>query len=84
MVFDDAGDPIEGATVELADLQDGKILDMYSQKTGTYQFAGLSLNHDYKIKAKYKGASSEERRISMFDTRTRPVVNLTISKTKQR
>ena len=81
-VYDDAGDPIEGATVELADTQTGKVLVMYSQKTGTYQFAGLSLDHDYKVKATYKGATSPERRISLLDTRTRPVLNLTITKTK--
>src|SRR5579872_3841470 len=47
-VFDDAGNPLQGATVELADAQSGKVLDIYSQQGGSYQFADLSLDHDYK------------------------------------
>ena len=82
MVFDDAGNFIVGATVELADLQTGKVLDIYSQEDGSYQFAGLSFDHDYKIKAMYKNMSSEERKISSLDTRTRPVFNLTIPRKK--
>jgi hypothetical protein len=79
-VFDEAGNPIEGATVELSDLQTGKVLAMYSQPGGTYQFGDLSLDHDYKLKATYKGKSSEERHVSSIDDRTRPVINLTVPK----
>jgi hypothetical protein len=78
VVFDNANNTIDGATVELRDMQSGQVLDIYSQGGGQYQFTDLSLSHDYKIKAMYKGKSSEERQISSIDTRTRPVMNLTI------
>lgn len=78
VVLDNANNTLDGATVELTDLQSGKVLDIYSQQGGQYQFADLSLDHDYKIKAMYRGKSSEERQVSSIDTRTRPVMNLTI------
>ncbi len=81
-VFDDGGNPIVGAAIELSDVQTGKVLDEYSQQDGTYQFADLSFDHDYKVKATYKGRSAEERSVSSLDSRSRPVVNFTIPKGK--
>jgi hypothetical protein len=80
VVFDDAENTIEGATIELTDIQTGKVLDIYSQKEGQYQFTDLRFDHDYKIKATFKNSSSEVRRISMFETRWHLVLNLTIPK----
>jgi hypothetical protein len=79
-VYDDAQNVIVGATVELKDTQTGKVLGIYSQESGEYQYSGLRFDHDYTIKAMYKGSSSEMRRISMFDTRWHMVMNLTIPK----
>jgi len=78
VVQDEQDNGIEGATIELTDVQTGKVLDIYSQEGGRYQFADLSPMHDYKIKATFKGSSSEERQASSFDPRTRLVINLTI------
>jgi len=78
VVFDNAENPIEGAMVELKDLQTSKVLDIYSQEGGQYQFADLSFSHDYTIKATYKGSSSEVRQISSIESRARLVLNLTI------
>jgi hypothetical protein len=83
VVFDAADNPIDGAMVELTDVQTSKVLDIYSQEDGHYQFAGLLFSHDYKIKATYKGSSSEVRHISSLDLRTRPVLNLTIPTPKK-
>jgi len=82
-VFDEAENPIKGATVELTDLQTGKVLDIYSQEQGNYQFTDLRFDHDYTVKAIYQNASSEVRQVSSLDTRTRPVMNLTVTKTKK-
>jgi hypothetical protein len=77
-VFDEAENPVEGAAVELTDVQSGKTVAIYSQKDGEYHFSDLMPSHDYKVKATFKGASSEVRQISSLDMRTRPVLNLTI------
>jgi len=78
VVLDEAENGIEGATVELTDVQTGKNLALYSQETGQYVFAGLLPSHDYTIKATFRGASSEVRQISSIDPRPRVVINLTI------
>ena len=77
-VLDEADKPIEGATVELADAQTSKVIDIYSQQDGSFKFTDLSFSHDYKIKATFKGSSSEVRQVSSMDMRARLVVNLTI------
>jgi hypothetical protein len=78
VVLDEAENGIEGATVELADVQTGKLVAVYSQEGGQYHFSDLLPSHDYKIKATFKGSSSEGRQISSIDTRMRVVINLTI------
>lgn len=78
VVLDEAENGIEGATVELADVQTGKRVAVYSQEGGQYHFSDLLPSHDYKIKATFKGSSSEGRQISSIDTRMRVVINLTI------
>jgi len=80
VVFDDAENTIDGASVELTDVQTGKVLAIYSQEDGSYAFTNLSFSHDYKVKASYKGSSSEVRNVSSIDMRTRPVLNLTVPK----
>jgi Carboxypeptidase regulatory-like domain len=82
-VLDPAENGIEGAAVELTDLQTGKVLAIYSQEKGQYQFAGLLPSHDYTIKATFKGSSSEVRQVSSVDIRSRLVLNLTIPAPKQ-
>ena len=83
VVADDADNPIPGAAIELTDLQTSKVLDIYSQDGGQYQFTDLRFDHDYTIKAIYKGASSEVRQVSSLDTRTPFVLNLVIPKSKK-
>ena len=78
MVMDAAENPIQGAIIELTDLQTKKVLDIYSQGGGQYQFTDLRFDHDYTVKATYKGESSEARQVSSIDTRWHLVLNLTI------
>ncbi len=43
VVMDEAENSIKGATIELTDLQTRKVLDIYSQEGGQYQFTGPPL-----------------------------------------
>jgi len=78
MVFDKAENGIGGAEVTLKDLQTGKVLAIYAEANGQYQFTDLDPHHDYEIQAKFKGVASEARQVSSFDTRWKLVINLTI------
>ena len=71
---------IQGAMVELKDLQTKKVLDIYSQKDGKYQFTDLRFDHDYTVQATFNGLSSELRQVSSIDTRWTLVLNLTLLK----
>ena len=78
MVLDKADNGIGGAEVTLKDLQTGKVLAIYAEANGQYQFTDLDPHHDYEIKATFKGVASEARQVSSFDTRWKLVLNLTI------
>jgi hypothetical protein len=77
-VFDAHYNPIANAVVSLTDLTNNKKLAIYSEQDGSFQFSGLSFNHDYEIRASYKGVSSEARKVSSWDTRDRLVMYLHI------
>src|ERR1035438_10017342 len=47
VVFDDAGNTIDGATVELIDLQTNQVVDISSQEQGDYKFTDIRFDHDY-------------------------------------
>ena len=79
VVLDETDNGVEGATIELTDVQTGKIVAIYSQEGGQYHLSDLLPSHDYKIKATFKGVSSETRQVSSMDTRPHPVINLTLS-----
>jgi len=78
VTMDEADNPIRGAAIELTDLQTKKVLDVYSQEGGQYQFTDLRFDHDYTVQATYKNSSSEVRQISSLDTRTPLEINLTL------
>jgi hypothetical protein len=78
MVMDKTENGIGGAEVTLKDLQTGKIVAIYAEPNGQYQFSDLDPHHDYQIQARFKGVASETRHVSSIDTRTKLVINLTI------
>ncbi len=80
VVMDEAENFIQGAMIELTDLQTKKVLDIYSQEGGRYLFTDLRFDHDYTVQATYKGLSSEVRQVSSIDTRWHMVLNLTLLK----
>lgn len=79
LVLDETENGIEGAAIELTDVQTGKVQAIYSQEGGQYRFSDLLFSHDYRIKATFKGTSSETRQVSSMDTRPQLVINFTFS-----
>ena len=78
IVTDQGDNPVNGATVELSDVSAGKKYAKYTQAGGNYQFADLDPKHDYEVQASYKGKSSDVRRASSLDSRSKIVLNLTL------
>jgi len=77
-VLDKSDHGISGAEVTLKDLQTGKVVAIYAEADGQYQFSDLDPHHDYEVQANSKGAASETRQVTSFDTRWKVVINLTI------
>ena len=80
VVMDEAENLIKGAAIELTDLQTKKVLEIYSQEAGQYQYSDLRFDHDYTVQATYNGLSSEVRQVSSIDPRWHMVLNLTLLK----
>jgi Carboxypeptidase regulatory-like domain len=78
IVLDKDDNPISGAVVEMTDEQTGKKLDSYTGDDGRYVFADRGAHRDYKLKATYKGESSEVRTASSFDDSNKIILNLRI------
>jgi hypothetical protein len=77
----DAGDKaVAGAVVQLKDTRTLQVRSFITQENGEYRFSGLKADTDYEIKADYNGMSSENRRLSNFDTRKIATVNLKLTK----
>jgi len=67
---------VEGAIVQLKNTKNLQVLSFVTRQDGTYNFHGLSTNADYELKAEHNGASSSVKRLSVFDSRKKAVINL--------
>ena len=72
--------PVAGAVVQLKDMRTLQVRSFITQANGNYRFSGLRADTDYEIKADYNGMSSDNRRLSNFDTRKIAIVNLKLNK----
>ena len=80
VVTDAEDNPIEGSVVQLKDTRTLHIRSFITKANGSYHFHGLSRDIDYELKADYQGKSSDNRRLSSFDSRSQAVMNLKIAK----
>ncbi len=78
IVTDAEGNPLKGAVVQLKDMKTLKIRSVITHEKGDYTFTGLSKDIDYQVTALLNEHSSDVHKLSSFDSRPRPVVNLQI------
>lgn len=83
VVSDENENPITGAVVTITDLQTGKKTATYTGSDGAYLYAGLEVTRDYQVQASYKGISSQLRKVSTVDPRSRVTINLRIPPPKE-
>ena len=79
IVTDPSDKPIEGAVVQLKNARTLQVRSYISQEDGSFVFQGLDKNIDYTLKATHQGRSSDERTLSSFDSREKPVINLKLN-----
>jgi hypothetical protein len=79
-VADPDGKFVDGAVVELKNMRTLQVRSFYTQKNGAYHFSGLKLDTDYELEAKFNDMHSGWKRLSVFDSRKVPVINLKLEK----
>jgi hypothetical protein len=72
--------PVAGAVVQLKDTRTLQVRSFITEANGSYRFSGLRADTDYEVKADYNGMSSDNKRLSNFDTRKIAIVNLKLNK----
>ena len=82
-VTSEDGTFLEGAVVSLKNLKSGKERSFITKKDGVYRFESLRMDADYEMMAKFQGAASEMKKLSMYDNRKQAVRNFLIPKKAQ-
>ena len=78
-VTDKGDNPLPDAVVYLKDTKTLAVKSYVSQKDGSYRFPALSMNVDYEVYAALQsGKKSATRKLSQFDGRPEPRLNLKI------
>ena len=80
VVTNSGGMPVAGAIVQLKDTKSLQIRSYRTEADGAYHFAGLSTNTEYELEARYEGATSGKKTLSVFNTQKVATVNLKLNK----
>ena len=75
-VLDSVRDLVEGAVVQLKDTKTLRVRSYITLEDGAYRFHGLSTETDYELKATHEERSSKVRRLTVYDSRKKAVIDL--------
>lgn len=78
-VMKDTEAPLSGAVVYLKNTKSMAVRSVVSDEKGNYRFSSLSPNIDYEVHAEYKGAKSDKKTLSSFDSRPTATINLKVN-----
>ncbi|MGP0071355.1 MAG: carboxypeptidase-like regulatory domain-containing protein [Bryobacteraceae bacterium] len=78
VVMDQHSHPLAHAAVQIENEWTLQIRSYITQADGKYHFAGLNGDDDYQITAEYDGVRSHVRKLSKFDSREEPRIDVTI------
>lgn len=73
-----SGTPLKGAIVTLTDLAKHEKRESITKEDGRYMFEDLSFSVDYELRARYKNAASDVRKLSQYDHTVKSVRILNI------
>ena len=82
-VLDEQEKPAKMAVVQLKNTKTLQVRSYITQEDGRYQYHGLSTNIDYELQAERGELASPVRRLSVFDTRAKAVINLKLEPKKK-
>jgi len=70
--------------VLLEDLKSLQVRSYIVQRDGTYRFRGLSSDANYELRARFNGAASGAKTVSVFNNNPTVVVNLKLAVKQKR
>jgi hypothetical protein len=70
------GAPQGGAVVQLENKRTMQVRSFISQADGSYYFHDLNADVDYGLRAEFRGAASDKRTVSSFDSRPDVTIDL--------
>jgi Carboxypeptidase regulatory-like domain len=76
------GQPLADAVVYLKNTKTLVVKTFITEGTGAYRFPALSPSVDYEVHAEYKGARSDTKTLSSFDSRKQAIIHLKINTEK--
>jgi hypothetical protein len=74
--------PLADAVVYLKNTKNLVVKTYITEQNGAYRFPALSTTVDYEVHAEYKGARSDTKTLSSFDSRKEAIINLRINSNK--
>jgi hypothetical protein len=80
IVTDANGQPVAGAVVHLKNTKTLQVRSYISKDNGSYSFHGLSTNVEYELRAEHHGATSDIKKLGVFDSRKKVVLDLKLKK----
>ena len=81
-VTDADGRFVAGAVVKLEDTKTLQVRSYITKDDGSFSFYGLSPNVEYQLKAEHDGATSDTKKVGVFETRKKLVRDLKLNKKK--
>jgi hypothetical protein len=70
--------PVQGAVVQIEDMNLLGLRSYITQGDGKFHFPNLSWNDDYQLRAAYHGAEGHPKILSHFDSGDAKVINLQV------
>jgi hypothetical protein len=68
-VLDAGTSPLPGAIIYLQDQKTAVVKTLIARADGSYRFAELPADTDYRVWAEYKGKRTKDKQITSFDTK---------------
>jgi hypothetical protein len=79
VVTDQHSHPLAHAAVQIENNGTLQIRSFITQADGKYHFTGLNSDMDYALTAEYDGLRSHARKLSKFNSRPEPRIDLTVA-----
>ena len=80
IVRDAYDNPVNGAIVTLTNLKTKAARSFVTKADGRYNFDGVLKADDYEVRARFHGRNSETKKLTTYDPRYKPVMNLHFDK----